>query len=239
MERTGIWTRMGQWFRTPRPNGVHSVDDDGNPDAAPAGGETVRVSPLARLRGNRGANVARLEQEYARVVRLIESVQHHLEQHSDRAERMSTSLDRLAESLAHLPESSRGQLDLLAKIGEKVAADAASHRNLEQSLSELPRLADAQRETMVAIGRQLESSRESSERVAAVLGGFKEGLSQVAEATSATGRAMEKTRWDAAARDDRLATILQEQTRRLTMFAVAAMSLAAVAALASVIAMFF
>lgn len=242
MERTGFWTRMGQWFKSI--SAGEGLSDQRHELQAPGNGahgsshDDPNGSAISRPRNPR-ANLERLEQEYSRVVKLIESVQKHLEEHSDRSERIATALDKLAGNLSHVPDASRTQIDLLAKIGEKLSADAATSRNLEQSLSQLPRLADAQRETMVAIGRQLEASRESSERVASMLDGFHKGLAQVAESTSATGRALEKTRFDSSTRDERLAAILQEQSKRLTTFAVAAISLASVAALASVIAMFF
>lgn len=242
MERTGFWTRMGQWFKSISAGDGYSDGGNGEPHPPGNGANGSHGEPgstISRLRNPRAASLERLEQEYARVVKLIESVQKHLEEHSDRSERIASALDTLAGNLSHVPDASRTQIDLLAKIGEKLSADAATSRNLEQSLSQLPRLADAQRETMVAIGRQLEASRESSERVATMLDGFHKGLAQVAESTSATGRALEKTRFDSSTRDERLAAILQEQSKRLTTFAVAAISLASVAALASVIAMFF
>lgn len=237
MERTGFWTRMGQWFKSISAGEGFSDDNTAVGNGA-NGSHDPAGSAITRVRNPR-ANLERLEQEYGRVVKLIESVQKHLEEHGDRSERIAAALDKLAGTLSHVPDASRTQIDLLAKIGEKLSADAATSRNLEQSLSQLPRLADAQRETMVAIGRQLEASRESSERVATMLDGFHKGLAQVAESASATGRALEKTRWDSSTRDERLAAILQEQSKRLTTFAVAAISLASVAALASVIAMFF
>jgi hypothetical protein len=241
MERIGFWSRMGQWFKSVSGtnHGADAVAEDAHNGGVLQAPGIVPASPLAKWRGHRGANLERLEQEYVRVVSLVESVQSHLEQHGLRAERMAAALDRVADSLSQFPESSRTQLELLTRIGERMSAEATAAKSLEQSLSQLPRLADAQRETMVAIGRQLDASRESSERVAAVLDGFRHGLTQVADVTGAAGRALDKARLDASARDERLAAALQEQAKRLTVFAIAAISLAAVAALASVIAMFF
>lgn len=243
MERVGFWSRMSQWFRSVRnpDDGMDEQNMDGH-TIDDASGHIVENGPspgsISRFRGGRSGGLERLEQEYTRVVNVIESVQKNLELQCERSEQMAEALTRLNECMAQFPEFSRTQIDLLTKINERASADAAATKNIEQTLGQMPRLADAQREALVGIGRQLDASRESSERVVSSLDGFKEGLNQVAEVAGATGRALEKSRWDSSARDERLATILQEQTKKLTLFAIAAISLAAVAALASVIAMF-
>src|SRR3990172_9250559 len=99
MERTGFWMRMGQWFRNVSGNADGPDASDASaplPDGPSAvtearSGEPGLLRPLARLRNHRGANLERLEQEYSRVVHLIEAVQQHLEHQSERSERMTAS----------------------------------------------------------------------------------------------------------------------------------------------------
>jgi hypothetical protein len=179
----------------------------------------------------------RLEEEYARVVNIVESVQKHLEQQGERAESMAGSLTRLAESLDHMPETSKTQLELLSTMNHQMGVDGACVKRVEENLSQLPRLADAQRETMVSIGRQLDLSRQTNDRVATTLDGFQQAVTLLGEATGASAKALQDMRSDASSREERVATILQEQTRRFTIFAAVAVGLLLVAGVIGVIAL--
>jgi len=179
----------------------------------------------------------RLEEEYARVIKIVESVQMHLELHSERGESMAGSLNRLAESLEHMPETSKAQVVLLSKLNHQMGVDGACVKRVEENLSQLPRLADAQRETMVSIGRQLDLSRQTGDRVGTTLEGFQQAVTLLGEATGASAMALQDMRRTASEREERVATILQEQTRRLTFFAVAALSASIVAAAIGIFAL--
>jgi archaellum component FlaC len=254
MDRARLWTRVGRWFRNSGRYGgyIHEnafLDDDaaasqradgsgkqpgaGLVSAADAGGSA------SRFRSSRGpSSVERLEEEYARIIRLVESIQTHLDRQGERAESIARSLDRLAESLGHLPEASKNQLGLLSAIREQMDLDGACAKRVEESLSQLPQLADAQRETMVTIGRQMDSSRQSNERVATTLEGFQQAVTLLGEATSVSARALQELRSEASTRDDRMTAALEVQTKRLTLFAFAAIALMVVAAVAGVLGLF-
>ena len=252
VERTTLWSRVGHWLRTTaRPGGHDHLPppllrgerggSDGDPIAAPTVPEIIPSEPsgsgskfrLART----SSNLERLEVEYTKVVRLVESVQNHLETQGERSESMARSLNRLAESLDHLPETSKTQLELLSTMSHQMGVDGACVKRVEENLSQLPRLADAQRETMVSIGRQLDLSRQSNDRVATTLEGFQQAVTLLGEATGASAKALQDMRWDTSAREERVATILQKQTRRLTIFAAATVGLSVVAALIGIIAL--
>jgi hypothetical protein len=108
---------------------------------------------------------------------------------------------------------------------------------VEENLSQFPRLADAQRETMVSIGRQLDLSRQTGDRVGTTLEGFQQAVTLLGEATGASAKALQEMRRNSLEREERVATILQEQTRRLTLFSVAALSASIVAAVIGIIAL--
>ncbi len=192
---------------------------------------------MSRLRLTRpGPNWERLEEEYGRVVNLMDAIQKHLASQDERSDMMVSSLDRLAENFKEMPQASRRHLDLLSGISEAVQADAASTKHVEEALSQLPQLADAQRETMVSIGRQLDLSRQTSEQVAGTMEGFQQAVTRLSETTEASSKALQEMRWDATAREERVATLLQKQTRWLLVFAWSAIALAAIAAVVGLIA---
>ena len=250
MEKAGFWFRVGHWFKpsgrgresrrtaAAEPFGDGSVDELGSAGPADFGLAREGTTSVAKLRRTRpGTYLERLEEEYARVVQLMGTIQEHLASQAERSDRMAQSLESLAESLAHTPEMAKRQLELLGSIGEQVAADAARAQRVEENLSQLPQIADAQRETMVSVGRQLDSARESSERVANTMKSVQEAVSGLGETTTASTKTLQEMRWDASARDERIANLLQEQGKRFSVFAWSVMGLALVLAVVGLIAL--
>ncbi len=247
MERETLWARVGQWLRP----STRPVDPDRFPPTDPLGpigggmastdtgiipSDGSGVGPKFRL-ARTGSAIDRLEEEYARVIRIVESVEKHLELQSERGDSMAGSLNRLADSLEHMPETSKAQVELLTTMNHQMEVDGACAKRVEENLSQLPRLADAQRETMVSIGRQLDLSKQTNERVVTTLEGFQQAVTLLGEATGASAKAMQDMRRTASEREERVATILQEQTRRLTFFAFAALGASIVAAVIGIIAL--
>lgn len=262
METTGFWTRVGHWFRRSDQSvpARRSSGDAGEESSTATGGsgpgsellsdnrDDMRLrtlgrgtgdgsKSLSRLRMSRsGLTMERLAEEYGRVVNLVDAIQKHLSSQAQQSERIARSLDRLAEGLSHFPETSQKELELLGAISRTVDADLLSAKRVEESLSQLPKLADAQRETMVSIGRQLNVSREAGERMVDTVRDVGQTVTKVGEATEASTRNIQEMRWDAAARDERVAVLLEEQTRRFAIFAWVAIGLAVVAVAAGVYA---
>ncbi len=251
MAKPSFWSRMGQWVRASGRSEVHRSQSPvggsyGADSVSRAGGRGGAESPASqddptpgfKIRPARPApHLERLEQEYARVVNLVESIQSHLGSQAERSELIARSIDRLADSLGHLPEASKSQLDSLGKIHEEIAAQSAHARRLEESLSQLPQIADAQRETMVSIGRQLDLSRQTSEKVAGTLDGFQQAVTMLGEATAASAEALKEMRRDAAGREEHVASLLQSQTTRLTWLASVMIGFAVVAVVTGLIAL--
>ena len=117
METARFWTRVGHWFkRSAAPTDYDGEaaataphEGESSPDLrTPIGDHTPLVEqrwrPMTQFRLSRSrSDPQRLEQEYARVVSLIDVIQKHLGSQAERWEVMARSLDRLAESLAHAP----------------------------------------------------------------------------------------------------------------------------------------
>lgn len=249
MEKATLWSRVGHWLRpsarTGEPQRFPPIDaafgppGEGNPTSTDTGivtSDTSSIGPKVRLARTTSA-IDRLEEEYARVIKIVESVQKHLELQSERGETMAGSLKRLAESLEQMPETSKAQVELLTTINQQLGVEGACVKRLDENLSQLPRLADAQRESLVSIGRQLDLSRQTDERVGTTLEGFQQAVTLLGEATGASAKAIQDMRLNASEREERVATLLQAQTRRLTYFAAAAVGASIVAAAIGLIAL--
>jgi len=249
VERATLWARVGHWLRPSARPGDSDRFAPVDPPMGPSGVGGIAASdtgiipadassPGPKFRLARTASaIDRLEEEYARVIKIVESVQKHLELQGERGDSMAGSLNRLAASLEHMPEASKAQVELLSSMNHQMSVDGACVKRVEENLSQLPRLADAQRETMVSIGRQLDLSRQTGDRVGTTLEGFQQAVTLLGEATGASAKAMQEMRRNASEREERVATILQEQTRRLTFFAVAAVGMSIVAAVIGIIAL--
>ena len=88
---------------------------------------------------------------------------------------------------------------------------------------------------MVSIGRQLDLSRQTNERIADTMEGFQQAITSLGETVEASSKALQEMRWDATAREERVASLLQHQTRWLVTFGWSAIGFAAIAAIVGLI----
>jgi len=240
---------VGHWFRpsarTGEPDRFPPIDaalgalgegGTASTDTGIIASDGSSAGPKFRLSRTASA-IDRLEEEYARVIKIVESVEKHLELQSERGESMADALNRLAVSMEHMPEASKAQVELLSTIHHQMDVDSASDKRVDENLSQLPRLADAQRETMVSIGRQLDLSRQTGDRVGTTLDGFQQAVTLLGESTGASAKALQEMRLNASEREERVATLLHQQTRRLTFFAFAAVGASIVAGVIGLIAL--
>lgn len=237
MEKTSLWNRVGDWFRaTAQPGADAEVAADADVDL---GATNEVMVPSSRPAAPRKEITTRdrVEDGFSQLVSLVESVRGHLEAQDDRAERIVSSLQRIAESLSPLPERSQAQLESLEEIKRHLEAEAARLKRLEESLSQLPGLADAQRETMVSVGHQLDGMREAGERHAEAMDTVGDVLSGLKETNGVTVDALREIRLESSSREDRLTDLLRDQNQRLRTYAWAAIAMAAVVSLACIMAL--
>jgi len=249
-DKEKFWKRVGGWFKSTKTDnydesyishstmGTYDAEPvDASDTMIPSTTETASPSMKSRL-SRSSAGMERLEQEYNRVVGLVESIQEHLGQSAERTQAMTNSIDRLAAKLEHLPETSRSQLEVLESLREEVAAEAQRAINVEQAVSQLPRLADAQREAMVSISHRMEESKVTDEKLSETLSGVRQSLEQVGQATQTSASTISMMRNEELERQDKIAKLLQQQTDRITWIASAALALAAIAMILGLISLF-
>lgn len=250
METARFWNRVGHWFRGANQHDLEmdpgevaddepvapSADDQAMaPPPVIDDDEIVAASTTRALRQR--PTLERLEEEYRRVVNLMDSMHDHLASQAELSGRMERSLVRIADAVSRPPQAPEQQVELLTSISEAVTADAAATKRLEEALAHVPQIADSQRETMVSIGRQLTLANTTSERVAGSMDSVEAAVSRLGEVTDASARSTEGMREDAAVRDQQLTAMVEEQTRRFTLFAWSAIGLAVVAVVIGVVAL--
>ena len=172
MMKTGSWwKRLGEAFRGPSTS-PHVTDEfpkvgtDGlladpaeaiEPDATSAPDKTL--GPLARW-NRRDQTLAKLQEGYEQVTRVIQEIENHLVAQADRSERICNSLEQLARSTSELPTATRLQTETLESIAAHIEATSSRTQQMAESLSQVPKLAKTQSETLISINRQLEMAGE-------------------------------------------------------------------------------
>jgi len=224
MEKMRFWSRVGGWIRTATRHGNHGngngdslavLGGESSESVAPDGEAGFATSKVRRMPKSGGLD--RLDDAYARVLSLVQSIQTHCETQDERSQRITASLEKLVQAAERNTESSRCQVELLTGVYERLEGDSHRLRRIDEQLCQLPQLADAQREALTAISRQLDGTRQTGERVAVALNGFEQGLRSLAEATASSENAMRTLHAELAAREHRISEALQGQSRRLML----------------------
>lgn len=256
MQTQSLWTRMGTWFRSPArsrhdlatPALVNSpvvedrvavstrkdgsddngrrAGDDGRRPSTMSGGRGAAdavILPTPAVLSKKELTLERLHEGYQKVIGLVESIQTHLDKQEQRGESMTRAMQTLADRMAPVNESAREQLRVLNDMNARI--------------SELPRLAQAQNEVITTIGLHLEATSQTQERISGTLDSFQRAVTHLGDATNASSAAFRQMHADSSAREERMALVLQDQTRRFTWIASMAITIAVVSAAISAVAL--
>jgi hypothetical protein len=172
MMKTGSWWQRlrGAWRTADSSSDPGSdlpnVGDDGLlSDPVPTAETEVEPAPdkspgaLSRW-SKRDQTLAKLQEGYEQVTRVIQEIQTHLVTQADRSERICNSLEQLARSANDLPVIAREQAQALESIAANIEATGSRTQQMAEAMSEVPRLAKAQGEALMGINRQLEMAGE-------------------------------------------------------------------------------
>ncbi|UCF32424.1 MAG: hypothetical protein JSV78_08805 [Phycisphaerales bacterium] len=254
MQAQTLWSRMGSWFKvTGRNDGNNpdmrhttisnanrpfSADPDSDHKTAPSHAQEAIIAPTPRALSKRELSLERLQDGYQKTVDVIETIQEHLKRQDDRSALMVQALTRLADDLSHLPESSHAQQQALSGIREQLEAESVRARRLDENLAQWPRIADAQREIIVSVRHELDNSRQSTDRLSNTLTGLRETMSALDENTNASSTLLRQMHADSSAREARLATLLDQQTRQFTWLSRVTITIAVLAVAMSLVSLF-
>ena len=251
MEKTGFWSRVGQWIQgtgredlQPRFEADESPPDhplgrlDGRPPTKPRRTHDGLAHRLWSRLGGASVRADRLEQLFTKFVDLTESIGAHLERQTLRSEEMARSLSQLNYGVGELSTTLQSQQALHEQIAARIHDQAACTARVEETLASLTPRIQEHRDTMVSIARHLESSRQANEKGAAAMEQFQRALTTLVEGVQASAGALNDLRTDALERQERLSAGVERQSRRLTWFAATAVALLAIGAAAGWVAVF-
>jgi hypothetical protein len=172
---------------------------------------------------------------YDRLTELVGSIQEHLKSQVQEADVLVEALDRLAEGIERLPDTAKGELGALERIGNDLATGLASMKRLENAMARLPELTEANRDAMRSIGGELERLRDTDGKIVTALEGLQQVLVELKEGIGRSAGVMRDFRSEMAERHDRLAEIVEIQSKRLTWFSIAVVGLGLVAVIVGAI----
>jgi chromosome segregation ATPase len=253
MQAQTLWSRMGSWLRvTGRNDGNHpemghvaisganrplSTDPDSGHKAAPFHAQEAIIAPTSRALSKRELTLERLHDGYQRAVDVIETIQEHLKRQDERGAAMVQALTRLADDLSHLPESSQAQQLALSGIREQLEAESVRGRRLDENLAQWPRIADAQREMIVSVRHELDNSRKSTDHLDDTLKDLCKTMSALDETTGTSSTVLRQMHAESSVREERLAALLDRQTRQFTWLSRVTITIAVLAVATSLVAL--
>ena len=245
MMKTGSWwKRLGEAFRGPS-SSPHVTDEfpkvgtDGlladpaeavEPDAASAPDKAL--GPLARW-NRRDQTLAKLQEGYEQVTRVIQEIENHLVAQADRSERICNSLEQLARATSELPTATRLQTETLETIAAHIEATSSRTQQMAESLSQVPKLAKTQSETLVSINRQLEMAGEQRVLASQTLDRIGGALGTLSTTSQTQTERLKMIGARAEEQVDLLSQMIARQNRRFIMLFVVTVLLA-IGALAAV-----
>ncbi len=187
---SGRFSQFFKWFGNGNGNGIVAIDLDGDTEAESdnsgdvavmeetAGGNGVVARRFGNSRGRDNA-IEKLEKGYSEVLDLLQSVRGHMQDQSNRSERLLEIMEWLPEALKSMPEANRNQVRMLEVLQDHLQMQAKSGEQLGHSLKELTRLADNQDQGMIAFNQQLNAHQETSNNMLESFGAINGTLGKI------------------------------------------------------------
>ncbi|HUU83770.1 MAG TPA: hypothetical protein VM243_09725 [Phycisphaerae bacterium] len=251
MKQAGLWTRIGHWVRNagqgdwgqqalrlPPDDVAGPADHDPTAERPDSDNGAKLLQPLSRRR-RREQTLETLQEGFAKLVALIDEIYQHLGRQDRRSEQIVEALTQLADTTARLPEAAQEQSRQLGTIAAQLEAGNDRARRWEAAISDLdlPRLAEAQRQALDVIGCKLENAKQTEERMLQTLHSLGDALDSWQETSTASTATLQGLQEAATRRDENLATLMTEHSRRFTWFFVITLVMAVAAITMGILAL--
>lgn len=197
--------------------------------AGPTATATATAQEVAVRKPPKETAVDKLQKGYEEVVELMGNVKSHMEQQSQRSQRLIEILEGLPEALRSLPEANRNQTRTLQAIQQTLGEQSKHNGRLADALTGLAKTNENHSRAMAAIGNQLDASQQNSEQMRDsfnTLGGTLGRMSASNEASTSLLRQIADQESKAA---DQVRQLFVRNQKHMTTMSVVSWSLAIVA----------
>ena len=127
------------------------------------------------------------------------------------------------------PTVSRRQAETLETIAGELQTTNDRTQELAATINEIPRVARTQSETLAGIGRQLEMSGEQNVLANQTMGKLEFAIGRLGEANQSQAEALRSMHDSTSERNNQLAELIANQSKRFTMLFIVTVLLAAAA----------
>lgn len=245
MEKSTLWSRVGDWIKHPRRSlgwDVSEIDESqiALHDYQRTNGDHVveEVGGHKRSWLTFGGNRKLIEEQNRQVTELVQSLQGHVQRQTEVAQTANQNLERLIDSLSALPAVIGAQQQALNRIQTQLENQQSNQKQVQEVLTQLGGIRDAVRESAGAFARYSEVAQKSGDAVVAEVQKQSQAVAQLAQSSDPMMRALSALRSDVGARGEELAKCVTTLNTKLVQFATAAVMLALLAAIIGVVAMF-
>ncbi|MCA9242424.1 MAG: hypothetical protein KDA32_00605 [Phycisphaerales bacterium] len=206
---SSFWQRIGGVFRPAngKQGNGHNIENGKSAN----GGHEVAQANITR----RPPSVNELREGYDRVVTLMDTMRDHFDKQDQRANKLVTSVERIAGTLEQLAKAQDKQNESISAIASQVDSAQRFNSSVSSALMELPTSLQAQADTVRAMGRQFEASQQS-------LRGLNDAVESLRLANVAQVESLRKLTADSGDQQESLRTMLKAQDRRFTVGAIVA-----------------
>lgn len=238
MMRTGSWwQRFSRAWKHPSPaeetkEELPKIGGDGLladpvdlPEIEAESAHDKAPGPLSRW-SKRDQTLAKLQEGYEQVTRVIQEIQTHLVTQADRSERICNSLEQLARSANELPAIAREQAQTLDTIAAHIQITGNRTQQMAEALSDVPKLAKSQSEALSGINRQLEMAGEQRVLASQTLDRIGTALGTLSTSTQTQTERLKMIGAKTDQQVDLLTQMVARQNRRFIMLFVVTVALA-------------
>lgn len=228
-------TRFGnvmQWFKRSKKEAAIETEPafDGGMDIdiAPNAMDEVEL-PTKKEKLTRETALAKLQEGYDQVVDLLGNVRTHMEQQSQRSERLLTMLEGMPEAIKTLPEVTRNQTRTLEAIQGNLETQTHHNGRLADALDGLSRTTEQHEQAMTAIGQQLDAGQQTSERMLDSFGALGGTLNQMSDSNEASADMLRRIAEQDSKAAEQVRELFLRNQKHMTTMSVVSWSLAIVA----------
>lgn len=213
-------------------NAAHGIDDADHAsthDDFTANG-TNHADSMIEAKPNKRQNMAELQRGYEEVIGVVRRIGDHLDEQSDRSERIVELLDRLPQALDVMPEISRQNIRLLESITEYLDESRRREESINDTLDRLSESTSHQTEIIGLVQQQLDAGNDTTRQMSVALTSFRESLAALSASTMRSSDVLAAISKSSHERETRLLNVMTRTERWL----IAAMACSITAALAAI-----
>lgn len=176
-------------FRPSEPAESDSNSTSGSGNATSSAAVNTDASPapisIRSLRSTRDA-VSHLQSGYDEMIKLMQTVQIHMEGQSERSERLLTLMDKMPDALASMPELNRNQIRIMEALQDHFQQEGRRSQDLNKTVHTLAQMTEQHGHLMGAMQQQLDANHEVDQQMVGSFSALNRTLNRLHDSSQAS-----------------------------------------------------